>query len=73
MTILSVKIEEYKLSKYEKTAPLFLFLVGQMHQNQSFVFIFIGTISKMKLNTLVTKCTDTITFNFAHILFILGG
>ena len=70
--LVSAKIqnnEEYKLSKYRKTAPLFLFPEGQMHQNQSFCFHIYETIFKMKLNTFVTKYTDTSTFNFAHNIY----
>ena len=42
-----------------------------MHQNQSVFFLLscyriIDKIFKMKINTLVTKYTDIITFNFVH-------
>ena len=44
MTMLSGKIYEYKLSKYETTTPLFLFLEGKMHQNQPLCYHFYASV-----------------------------
>ena len=40
----SAKIKGSKMSKYKKTAPVFLFPEGQMHQNQSVYFHFYTTV-----------------------------
>ena len=59
------------LSKYEKTAPLFLFSEGQIYKKSISLFSFlccnfVETIFKMILSTLVAKYKDILTFNFAH-------
>ena len=67
------------MSKYKKTVPPFLFLGGQYICINMFIFIimlrFVETIFKRKLNTLVTKYTDILIFDFAHtyIIYILSG
>ena len=74
MIMLPAKIKEIqnKNCYYIKRLPhSFLFPEGQIHQDQSFYFhflcyTFVETIFEMKLNRLVTKYTDTLTFNFAH-------
>ena len=62
------------MSKYKKTDPLFSFLEGQMHLNQSvyipfFFYSFAETIFKTELNKFITKSTDTLTFNFSHTIY----
>ena len=58
MTMSAAMIKELKkMSKHKKTAPLFLFLEGQMHLYPSVHFLFscyrfVETIFKMKLNML---------------------
>ena len=42
--MLSGKIVEYKLSKYKKDCPLFLFPEGKMLQNLSFCFHFYASV-----------------------------
>ena len=57
---------EYKLSKYKKTInPLVLFHGSQMHL-YPFVYFHFHAKDLLKLNTLVTKYTGILIFNFAH-------
>ena len=67
-----LKLKNKSCENIKKTAPLFLFSEGQMHQIQSVFFhflcySFVETLFKKKLNTQVTKYIDTLTFNFEHI------
>ena len=48
----------------KKTAPLFIFLKGQMHLYPSVYF----HATDLKVNTLVTKFTDIFIFNFSHVI-----
>ena len=57
------------MTKYERSAPLFLFPEDEMHQKSFRLFSvlcysFVEII--FKINTHVTKYTDILTFNFAH-------
>ena len=62
-----------------KRLPI-LFLECQMHYYisihmsifLSIYYILDETIFKMKLNTLVTKCTDTFNFDIAHNITSIG-
>ena len=75
MNAKSAKIKEEKMSKYKKTAPLFLFHEGQRSICLFSVscYSFVETIFRMKLNTLVTKYMDTFTFNFANTINPING
>ena len=66
------------MSKHKKLLPhSSLITEGQMHLCPSFYFQvmlqFVETISKMKLNTLVTQYKHIIIFNFAHLIFLSGA
>ena len=66
-------IKKLIIPKLKNTAPLFLFLEGQMHLCPSLYFHFscygfIETIFNMKLYTLDTKYTDILIVNVSFIL-----
>ena len=75
--MLSAKIKEQNLSKYKKTAPLYFLKAIHVHQIKSVYFYFYAKFFvakfKMKLNTLVTKYTDTLSFNFADTINLSGA
>ena len=69
-----LKLKNKKLSKYKKTAPLFLYFEVHMHLNLSFLFIFlcytfVETLFNIDLCTHVTKNTVILNFNFSHTIF----
>ena len=58
----AAKIKEWKLSKYKKTVPLFLYFEGQIHPYPSVCYTFVEVEFNINLCTLVTKYTIILNF-----------
>ena len=58
-----------KKSKHKKTPHSFYFLMVNCFRIHLLIYRFVETIFKLKPNTLIIKYTDTLTFNFANIIY----